>query len=149
MYRLISFIVLFSLVSVLLYFHQQNSHYAYGHTDNHDEKIVEVPSESSVPMLTGSVHQDHSGSWYVKIQTDNFTFAPESVGLENEEAYHEGHAHLYLNGEKLNRMYGEYYNLDYLDPGTYQVKVTLHANNHGLLVYDGEEIAFEEELIVE
>ncbi|MEC5423919.1 hypothetical protein QGM71_10500 [Virgibacillus sp. C22-A2] len=148
MYRVISFIVIFLFVAALLFLHNQNSHYTSGHTEGHTYETVEIPAGEEIPSIDGSVHQDHSGSWFVRIETDNFSFAPEKVGLE-ETNYKEGHAHLYINGEKVNRMYGDYYNLDYLDKGRNTVKVSLHANNHGIYMYAGEEIAFENEFHVE
>jgi len=93
------------------------------------------------------VRQDYSGSWYVRIDTEHFTFAPEKVGLD-ETNYNEGHAHLYLNGKRMNRMYGQYYNLGELKKGTYNILVTLNANNHGLYTYEGKPIIFEETIEV-
>lgn len=36
--------------------------------------------------------------------------------------------------------YGEYYNLGSLKKGKNEIKVTLHSNNHGALVYKGKAI---------
>jgi hypothetical protein len=140
MYRLISFFVIFSFVSVMLYFHQQNGHdSASNHAEKH-QRIV-IPSSQSVPSITGSVTQDQSGTWLLTIKTNNFRFTPEKVGTDDIR-YDEGHAHLYINGEKINRIYGNYYNVDSLEPGTHHIKVTLNGNNHGIFTHNGEEIAF-------
>jgi hypothetical protein len=148
MYRLISFIVIFSFVSIMLYFHNQNSHYqAMNHREGHGHEAVAIPAGAKIPSIAGTVKKDPSGSWLLHIKTDNFTFAPEKAGL-NEDSYIEGHAHIYINGKKVNRLYGNYYNLGELEKGSHQVKVTLNANNHSIFTVDGQEIAYYETLKV-
>ncbi|CAM3851576.1 hypothetical protein [Mesobacillus thioparans] len=142
MYRTLSFIVIFSFVSVLLYFHNQNSHYqASDHLESHGHELINVPAGEKTPGINGKVMKDPSGSWLLAIDTENFDFAPEKVG-STKITFNEGHAHIYLNGKKVNRLYGKYYNLGELDKGTYKLKVTLNANNHDSLAIDGNEIAF-------
>ncbi len=148
MYRLVSFFVIFTFVSVMIFFHYQYGHHStLGHSQTHHEKTIEIPNSLVVPTITCSVTQDQSGTWLLEIMTSNFTFTPHKVG-STDIKYNEGHAHLYINGEKINRIYGNYYNLDYLSPGTYEVKVTLNANNHGILTSEGKEIAYQQTLQV-
>lgn len=146
MYRFISFIVIFSFVSVMLYFYNQTGHYqASHHSGAHSHETVPIPAGEQIPSIEGSVKIDHSGSWLLHIKTDDFKYAPEKAGL-NEVNYSEGHAHLFVNGEKINRLYGNYYNLGELEPGTHHIKVTLNANNHGTYTVDGQEIAYHKTL---
>ncbi|QMU59843.1 MAG: copper chaperone PCu(A)C [Boseongicola sp.] len=42
----------------------------------------------------------------------------------------QGHAHVYLNGLKLGRLYDETYAIGALPKGTYTLRVSLNANNH-------------------
>jgi hypothetical protein len=42
----------------------------------------------------------------------------------------EGHAHLYIDGKKITRLYGEWYFIPSLKPGTHTIRVTLNANTH-------------------
>lgn len=144
MYRVVSFAVLFTFVSIMLYFHNQYGHnHSAIEASGHLHTRLNIPDGKVVPAISGSVKQDHSGAWLLSIRTDHFAFTPEKAGTD-DVGFHEGHAHLYVNGEKINRLYGQYYNLDYFEKGTYTIKVTLHANDHSLLTYKGEEIAFEE-----
>jgi hypothetical protein len=148
MYRLVSFFVIFIFVSILIFFHYQYGHHsALGHAQTHHEETVEIPESYRVPTIIASITQDQSGTWLLEIMTTNFTFTPKKVGSTVIQ-YNEGHAHLYINGEKTNRLYGNYYNLDYLSPGTYEVKVTLNANNHGTFTYAGKEIAYQQTIHV-
>lgn len=106
MYRIVSFIVIVSFVGVMLYYHQLNSHTAASNTHIiHHQQLVEIPSTYPIPKITGSVTQDRTGSWLLEIQTTNFRFAPENIG-STSIAFNEGHAHLYINGKKINRIYG-------------------------------------------
>lgn len=127
-------------------------HFKYGHNPfnaqtNHHYIQIEIPENMTPPSIAGAVKQDPSGTWYVEIQTENFTFTPENVGLE-QTSYNEGHAHLYLNGKRMNRMYCQYYNLGKLKKGKYKILVTLNANNHGLYTYEGKPIVYEETIII-
>ncbi|WP_078551449.1 hypothetical protein [Bacillus alkalicellulosilyticus] len=142
MYRLVSFIVILSFVSTVLYFYNESRHHhssSHEHHSSTHERII-IHDDAQPPSITGWVQQDASHSWYIKINTEHFQFTPEKTGSD-DVSFNEGHAHLYINGEMMNRLYGEYYNLGYLEPGHYVVAVTLHANNHSSLVYDDKEIA--------
>jgi len=148
MYRIVSFIIIFSFVGVMLYFHQQNSHISASNLhEQHHQTTIEIPSRYPLPTITGTIIQDPTGSWLLKIETTNFSFTPEKVG-STTTSYYEGHAHLYINGEKINRLYGNYYNIESLKTGTHYIKVTLNTNNHHTLSYGGEEISFEKKVIV-
>ena len=64
----------------------------------------------------------------LKITTTGFTFTPENAGGEHVPG--EGHAHVYVDGVKINRVYGSYYHLSGLDPGERSIRITLNANNY-------------------
>ena len=48
-----------------------------------------------------------------------------------------GHAHLYLNGVKVARLYGTAYHLSDLPDGQHTITVTLNTNDHSDLALDG------------
>lgn len=144
MYRIVSFIVIFTIVSMMLHLHNQNSHYsAANHEMMHQENQIIIPSKHLAPTIIGMVKQDPGGTWYLEVHTENFTFKPEKAGSE-EITFNEGHAHIYLNGKKVNRLYGKFFHLDKLPSGTHNIKITLNGNNHGVFVVNGEEIAHSE-----
>ena len=152
MYRIVSFFVIAGFVSIMLYFHQQSSHFGQDaqadHMGEHDGFEISNLKGSEIPGIDGWIKQDSTGSWMLKIITKNFTFEPEKLGLD-EQRINEGHAHLYINGEKKSRIYGPYYDMGTLKPGIYEVKVTLNTNNHKRLMYNGKEIAFHYKLKVQ
>jgi hypothetical protein len=69
--------------------------------------------------------------WNVHILTQDFTFAPQNASRSNKEG--EGHAHIYADGHKLARVYGNWFHISDLDPGDVEIKVALYANDHSVL----------------
>ena len=102
---------------------------------------IEVP-QGTVPTVDLVMHKDAKKGWNVEAKVVNFEFAPEKVNAAPEPG--EGHAHLFVNGKKITRLYSSWYYLENLEPGEKQVKVILNANNHadwtsnGKLIEDTE-----------
>jgi hypothetical protein len=85
-----------------------------------------------------TVSPDPVGGWNLQIQTQHWAFAPERVNQSSLTT--EGHAHLYLNGEKLTRLYSNWYYLPSLPPGEHTLTVGLNANGHEALMHQGTPI---------
>ncbi len=88
------------------------------HTGQHD----------MMPEVTMTVREDATEGWIVILETKHFKFvadAPEPVHVPGE-----GHGHLYINGLKLQRMYGPEAAIGALPPGSHTVMVTLNNNTH-------------------
>ena len=153
MYRIISFFVIAGFVSTILYLHQQNSHFVgtdahANHMGEHEGFEIGNIKGADIPKIDGWIKQDSTGSWMLKLSTKNFTFEPEKLGSD-EQGINEGHAHLYINGDKKNRIYSHYFDMGTLKPGIYKVKVTLNTNNHRQLMVNGKETAFNYKLHVQ
>jgi len=93
------------------------------------------PLESEVPVSVNIAVTEHDGSVDVHIMTEGWTWAPENVNTDHVPG--EGHAHIYVDGEKINRVYGSYHNIKGLEPGERHIRVTLNANTHNDLTVDG------------
>ena len=102
--------------------------------------------QSELPDVRLEVEEDPMGGYNLRITTTNFTFTPEYVNTENR--MYNGHAHLHINGEKVGRIYGEWYYLSALPPGTYELTVTLNSNNHDDYVIRGNPIEDSKILVV-
>jgi len=109
------------------------------HTHNHGHNQIEVSDMADKPSVTLQAMRDPMGGWNIHIETINFRFAPENVN--GHPTASEGHAHLYLDGKKLTRIYGPWFFLNELPEGTHTLKVTLNANDHSDLVLEGEPVA--------
>lgn len=104
--------------------------------DDHGSMSHEA-MESQTPVgLQVSAEADASGGVAVTIETENWRWAPENVDRQHRDG--EGHAHIYVDGEKIGRAYGPSYYITGLEPGQHDIRVTLNANSHNNLLVDGE-----------
>ena len=103
----------------------------HGHSGSATETLV---SETPVGVsITAEV--DAQGAVDVGIDVVGMRFAPESVDQAHTEGV--GHAHIYVDGEKLGRVFESSYRIENLSPGDHQIRVSLNTNDHRELVYDG------------
>lgn len=106
-----------------------------GHGGMSDAPIAaEVPASVSVAAAA-----EESGGVNVSISAAGWRWAPENVNAAHTPG--EGHAHIYVDGVKINRVYGPYYHLTGLTPGEHRIRVTFNANTHNGLLVDGELVA--------
>ena len=106
------------------------------HSDSHDHKTIMIAEEQPVPAIDLVVYEDSLKGWNLEIKLDNFEFTPAMVNRDNEP--NKGHAHLYVNGEKITRIYGNWYYLATLPSGKNEIKVGLNTNGHESLMYQGK-----------
>lgn len=109
----------------------------------HEKREMLMP----YPTLNVEIIPDTKMGWNIYLKTTNFKFAPESVNAEHEAG--EGHAHLYVNGERLTRLYAPWYYLKELPPGENVVTVSLSGNDHSDLYVLGEAVAVTKVIVVE
>lgn len=105
----------------------------------HHHDTLEVPAGQTMPTVTLVVHDDATQGWNLDVQTTNFRFAPERINQSSSVT--EGHAHLYIDGVKITRIYGNWYYLESLAAGRHEITVSLNANGHETLTQAGEPIA--------
>jgi hypothetical protein len=104
----------------------------------HQHGQVTVPPGQPVPSVKLIVHPDAMKGWNLEVKVTNFAFAPERVNTKGNST--EGHAHLYVDGKKVTRLYCSWYYLGNLAPGQHTVRVTLNTNSHESLIYNGNPI---------
>ena len=103
-------------------------------TSHSHSEVYEVSSEEA-PKVELVVSEDKKSGYNIKVIATDFVFAPENVNGENSMG--EGHAHLYIDGEKVARLYSPYYHWDGSFEGNKEFKVTLNANDHSEYTVDG------------
>lgn len=101
-----------------------------------DHSPVNVPAGPNAPTLAMVLHKDTMSGINLEIQTTNFTFSPETVNQANIAGA--GHAHVYVNGKKLSRVYGNWFHITGLPAGENTIMVELNANSHGIIQVDGK-----------
>ncbi len=106
---------------------------------------VAVDDWERQPALELSVSATDSGGWNLHIRTEHFRFAPEHA--DGQHVRGEGHAHLYVDGRKAGRIYGNWHYIPPLPAGTHELRVTLNANHHG--PYTAQGVPISAELTVE
>lgn len=90
--------------------------------------MEDAPSSGSAPVLDMSLEPAADGATLVRLTVENFIFAPDSESPEHVPG--QGHGHLYLDGVKLQRMYGAEALIGALPAGAYEVRVDLNSNLH-------------------
>lgn len=106
-----------------------------------DEHEHHEPIEAAdpIPAIDLSVTPDAKSGWNVRAEVENLAFAPRSAGLDHVDG--DGHLHLYVDGEKVARLYGEWWHLDPLTAGEHEITVEATTNDHRPYVVDGEPVA--------
>jgi hypothetical protein len=89
---------------------------------------ISVPAGADAPTLAATVLKDPMSGWNLQIAVTNFRFSPEHASLEHIAG--EGHAHAYVNGEKIARVYGNWLHIEQLPEGDVTVEVALNSNDH-------------------
>lgn len=110
-------------------------------TENHAKmthdhaSAVNLPAGDDAPGLEIKLTKDPMAGWNLHVAPQNFRFAPELASQADTDG--EGHAHVYINGIKLGRLYGNWLHIAELPKGEVEVTVSLNANSHSPLAVDG------------
>ncbi|MEO3413036.1 hypothetical protein AAFO92_00125 [Roseovarius sp. CAU 1744] len=104
-----------------------------------------LPADSDTPSVAIQMIKDPMTGWNLRVTPHNFRFAPENASSADMRG--EGHAHVYINGEKLGRLYANWIHLPSLPEGDVEVKVSLNGNSHSPLMVEG--VPVEAKLIVQ
>lgn len=111
--------------------------------DHHHHGTMAVPADQA-PVIKLEAIADPMEGWNIHVSVSKFRFAPERVNQAAQPG--EGHAHLYVDGVKVARLYSPWYHLGAQAPGTHRLRVTLNANTHEELTMNGKSIAAELEI---
>lgn len=90
--------------------------------------MAPVEGDEPPPELRLQLEPAASGATLVRLEVANFTFDPGGDAQDHVPGH--GHAHLYLDGLKLQRMYTPEALIGALPPGEYEVRVELNSNLH-------------------
>ena len=120
-------------------------HGAADHAMMH-ETPVDVPADDA-PTVAIAVQPDPMAGYNLHVMTENFTFSPQNASGDNVTG--EGHAHVYINGEKLGRLYGNWMHIDALPQGAVEIAVTLNTNDHRPISVSGTPVSATQTLNVE
>lgn len=144
----------FASVNVALFFALLLAPYALlawnayeAHVAEARQQLYDVPTGQPLPTVDLDVRPDAGGGYLVHVRAEGFRFSTAShahgEGMRGAAgATGEGHAHLYVDGEKVARMYAPVHHLE-LPPGVHTVTVALSTADHLLYAVDGEAVRAE------
>lgn len=110
----------------------------YDDMDDHDDgghHSMTVEADEPIPTVDLIVHEDPKAGYNLEIVTENYQFAPWDASTEHVSG--EGHSHLYVDGVKLTRVYGNWFYLGALPAGVHEIRIELSANNHSAYTHEG------------
>ena len=109
---------------------------------DHSHMPINIPVNIATPALSLHLAKDAMSGYNLTLQLQRYTLIPPpevissmkelmKVSINKETGFVEGHAHLYVNGIKVQRIYGEHIHISetLFKNGINTVSVTL--NNHG------------------
>ncbi|HMX04189.1 MAG TPA: hypothetical protein PK511_12625 [Chitinophagales bacterium] len=102
--------------------------------------------KSELPGVWMEITKDAKDGYNIHFNTTNFQFAPDKVNTEHVMG--EGSINLFINGDKVARVYGEWYHIDIAAPGTYEVVATLNSNELSDYCIRGTPISAREKITV-
>ncbi len=85
------------------------------------------------PQIQIEVSPDNKSGYNLEVITQNFEFTPQEASREHVDNH--GHAHIYVNDVKINRLYSNWYYLGELNIGD-EIRVTLNTNDHKEYFYN-------------
>ena len=108
--------------------------------DHSQHPLVEHPASEPVPFLRVHMAADAMDGFNLYLETRNFRFTPERVDTVN--IANEGHAHLYLNGQKTARLYSPWHHVPAaaLRDGINRLEVEFSSNDHSTWSVAGQPI---------
>lgn len=108
--------------------------------------ICVVGEGEPAPAIGLSVTQE-GDIWRVRVETADFTFSKDLLGLYHVPGM--GHGHLYVGGMKLERMFSEEVVIGALPSGEHEIRVTLNTNDHRAYVVNDMPVTANARIIVD
>jgi hypothetical protein len=106
-----------------------------------DELESKVPVKGFNGSLDVSVNEDMVSGYNILINATGFEFTPENVN--SYHALAKGHAHVYINGVKVDRAYSKYYYLyDVPNQQKFNLTITLQSNDHRTYYKNGKPVMY-------
>ena len=107
--------------------------------------VHEIAQEAA-PQATLKLQKDPTGGFNVHVVTTNFMWRPEMASMQHVPG--EGHAHVYLDGRKIMRIYNEWFHLNTYQfstkPGEQLLSIEFVGNDHAPYTIQGLPVGAEQ-----
>jgi len=98
------------------------------------------------PKASLVIKKDPTGGFNVQVKTTNFLWRPELASMQHVSG--EGHAHVYLDGRKIMRIYNEWFHLNTYQfstrSGEQLLSIEFVGNDHAPYTIQGLPVGVEE-----
>ena len=112
---------------------------------NSAASVHEIVQEAA-PQATLDIQKDPTGGFNVHVVTTNFVWRPEMASMQHIPG--EGHAHVYLDGRKIMRIYNEWFHLNTFQfstkPGEQLLSIEFVGNDHAPYTIQGLPVGAEQ-----
>lgn len=108
----------------------------------HQHKSVDI-GDKPVPKIQLHVARDPVDGVNVHVDIANYYLnSPLTIVTTSTPTFLQGHAHVFVNGEKRQRLYGEALHIpqQWLKEGVNQIAISLNSHNHENWIADGQPI---------
>ena len=106
--------------------------------------VHEIVKENA-PRAILEIKKDPTGGFNVHVVTSNFVWRPEMASMQHVAG--EGHAHVYLDGRKIMRIYNEWFHLNTyqfsIRPGEQLLSIEFVGNDHAPYTIQGLPVGVE------
>ena len=101
---------------------------------------LDVAAGQPQPQITNLIaSKDPKLGWNITIETNDFEFTPQNANQKHSPG--QGHAHLYVDGIKVTRVYSNYYYLNGYNDGIHELTITLNTNDHKDYFVNGQQVS--------
>ncbi|MEM7140073.1 MAG: hypothetical protein AAF548_03510 [Actinomycetota bacterium] len=111
----------------------------HSHDDHDHGDPTPVAWEGDAASLILTVEEDPKSGWNAFVDVAGLTLSPENVNGDHVAG--EGHLHIYANGQKLGRLYGDATHIAVLPDGDVEISVVAYTNDHMPYEVDGQPIS--------
>ena len=109
------------------------------HAKTNGAIFVHEIAQEAAPRATLEIQKDPTGGFNVHVVTTNFLWRPEMASMQYVAG--EGHAHGYLDGRKIMRIYNEWFHLNSFQfatkPGEQLLSIEFVGNDHAPYTIQG------------
>jgi len=103
-------------------------------------------AQAAAPQVSLEIKKDPTGGFNVHVVTSNFVWRPEMASMQHVPG--EGHAHVYLDGRKIMRIYNEWFHLNTYQfstkPGEQLLSIEFVGNDHAPYTIQGLPVGAEQ-----
>lgn len=107
----------------------------------HQHSALEIPADMPTPAIEMQVERDPMDGLNILIKMQNYLMNSPLDEI-TEAGILQGHAHVFVNGKKVQRLYGNAIHIpaDWLKKGINQIAISLNSHQHENWTKDGKSL---------